>query len=89
MLREIHFCVQWNYEKVMGPVRQETGVRQGCSLGPYIFNIFTNSNVAYIREEKPHIQAVEKQVTLALLLADHLANRSFPTNSLLKGMVIQ
>jgi len=32
---------------------------------------------------------VEKQVKLALLPADDLANRAFPINSLLKGMTIQ
>jgi hypothetical protein len=89
MQHEIHFCVQWNYEKVMGPVKQQTGVRQGCSLGPSLFNIFTNGNVANIHDKMPHIQAVDKQVILALLPTDDLANRSVPTNSLLKGMIIQ
>jgi len=45
--------------------------------------------IAYNCEEKPHKQTVEKQVILALLPADDLANGSIPTNSLLKEMIIE
>lgn len=53
MQDEIQFCVQKSYEEITEPVKQETAVKQGCSLGPYLFNIFTNGNIACISEEKP------------------------------------
>jgi hypothetical protein len=58
---------------VNAPVKQETGVRLSCILGPYIFNIFTDGITACISEENPHLQAVEKQIILPLLLTDNLA----------------
>jgi hypothetical protein len=63
------------------PVKQEIGVRLGCSLDLYLFNIFTDSiTTAYISEENQQALAAEKQIILTLLLpADDLATHHFPT----------
>jgi hypothetical protein len=50
----------------------------GCSIGPYLFNIFTVVTIGYICEENQHVQAVEKQIMLAILPADNLATELFP-----------
>jgi F0F1-type ATP synthase membrane subunit a len=39
---KIQCCVKWSYEEVNETVKQATGVRQTCSLGPYLFTIFTD-----------------------------------------------
>jgi hypothetical protein len=50
--------------------KQETGVWQGRSCGPYLFNIFSNGITAYMSEEKLQVQAMEKQIISAVLLSD-------------------
>ena len=52
---KIHCCVKWTYEKVNETVKQVIGVRQTCSLGPYLFTIFTDGIIAYISGENPHV----------------------------------
>jgi hypothetical protein len=44
---EIQFCVIWSYEEVIGPMIQETGVRQG-NLAPYLFNTLIVDIIDYI-----------------------------------------
>jgi len=39
---KIQCCVKWSYEEVNETVKMETGVRQTCSLGSYLFTIFTD-----------------------------------------------
>lgn len=62
MQDEIQFCVQKSYEEITEPEKQETEVKHGCRLGPYLFNEFTNSSIAYISEENPCVQAEEKEI---------------------------
>jgi hypothetical protein len=52
MQGEISLCVQWGYEEVLELVKQEIGVWQGHSCGPYLFNIFSNVITIYMGEEK-------------------------------------
>lgn len=68
------------------PVKQETDVRLSCILGPYLFNIFTDGITACISEENPHLQAVEKQIILPLLLIDDMAIGTFIISGLLGVM---
>ena len=44
MQDEIPLCVQQSYEEVLELVKQEIGVQQGRSCGPYRFNIFTRES---------------------------------------------
>jgi len=39
---KIQCCVNRSYEEVNETVKQATGLRQTCSLGPYLFTIFTD-----------------------------------------------
>lgn len=69
------------------PVKQETGVRLSCILGPYLFNIFRDGiTTACIGKENPPLQAGKKQIILPLLLTDDLAIGSFNISGLLGAM---
>jgi hypothetical protein len=72
MQDQIQFCVKWKHKEVSEPIKLETGI-QGHCCGSYLSNIFTNSIIAYISNEKPHVQPVEKPV---LLPADNSATKS-------------
>lgn len=43
MYDDTKFCMNCSGGKVTDFVKQERGVRQGCSLSPYLFNIFTDN----------------------------------------------
>jgi hypothetical protein len=45
---EIQLCVIWSYEEVIGPMIQESGVRQGSNLAPYLFNTLIVDIIDYI-----------------------------------------
>jgi hypothetical protein len=58
-------------------VKQATGVRQNCSLGPYLFTIFTDGITVYISGENPYTWAGEKEIILALWPTDDMAIGAF------------
>lgn len=72
----------WSYKELTEPVKQETDVRQGDSLGQYLLSICTNDIIACVSEETPYVQAVKKKIISSFLHADNLATKSFPQNSL-------
>jgi hypothetical protein len=84
MYDDTKFCVKWIYEK-MTSVTQDIGVRQGCSLSPYLSNIFIDYIIWYISDKSIHAPIGGKQTIPSLLFADDLALGSFTANSLQKG----
>jgi hypothetical protein len=52
----------------------------------YLFIIFTDGIIAYISEENPQIQAVERQIILASMPVDDLVMVPFTINGLLGGL---
>lgn len=83
LYHEIQFCVNWGYKEVTESVKQETGVRHGCSRNPHPFNIhihkyaytyiYMDGILDNINQEHAPAPAVGKQIVLALLFADDLA----------------
>jgi len=39
MYEATEFCIRWKRGEAMELILQETGVREGCSLSPYLCNI--------------------------------------------------
>lgn len=58
MCDEIQFCVNLSYEEVNEPMIQESGVRQGSNLAPYLFNTFIVDIIDYISKENAHIPVI-------------------------------
>jgi hypothetical protein len=58
MYDEIQFCVNLSYEEVNEPMIQETGVRQGSNLTPYLFNTFIVDILDYISKENAYIPVI-------------------------------
>jgi hypothetical protein len=61
-------------------VKQRRGVRHGCSLSPYLFNIFIDDDIDYISEGNVYVLVIE------LLFADDVAIRSFSVNRIERGI---
>jgi hypothetical protein len=67
-------------------VEQRRGVRQGCSLIPYLLNTFIDGIMDYISEGNVHALVTGKMSIPGLMFADDLAIGSFTVNGLQKGI---
>jgi hypothetical protein len=67
-------------------IKQKRGVRQGCSLSPYLFNMFIDNIIDYISKDNPHAPAIGLTTIPGLLFADDLSISSFTINGLQKAI---
>jgi hypothetical protein len=77
------FCMKCGENKVTTFAPQTRGVRQGCSLSQYLFNIFINDNMEYINVDNSNAPSIGQTIP-GLLFADDLAVLSFTSNGLQK-----
>jgi hypothetical protein len=64
---------------------EQRSVRQGCSLSPYLFNIFIDDIMDYI-SENVHAPVIGRISIPGLMFADDLAIGSFTINDLQRGI---
>jgi hypothetical protein len=69
----IKICVKCGENEVTDFIEQTRRVGQGCSLSPYVFNIFIDDNIDYISKDNPHAPVIGTTAIRGLLFADDLA----------------
>jgi hypothetical protein len=79
----IKSCVKCGEDVMTDFIEQERGVRQVCSLSPYLFNIFIDDIMDYISKDNLHAPVIGITAIPGLLFADDLAF-SFTIHSLQK-----
>jgi hypothetical protein len=75
------FGVKYGENEVTTLAPQTREVTQGCSLSPYLFNIFINDIMEYINVDSSHASSIGRTTIPGLLFADDLAV-SFTSNGL-------
>jgi hypothetical protein len=78
------FCLNCGSNEMTNFVEQRRGVRQGCSLSPYFFNIFTDDIINYISEGNVRAPITGKMSIRGLLFAGDLTTESCTVNGLQK-----
>jgi hypothetical protein len=63
-------------DEVTDFVERRSSIRQGCSLSPYLCNIFIYNVIDYIIERNFHTSIIAKMSIPGLLFADDLGVRS-------------
>jgi hypothetical protein len=69
--------VKCGEDEVTDFIEQKRGVRLGCSLSPYLFNIFIGDIMDYISKDNPHALVIGTTTIPGLLFADDLPFSSF------------
>jgi hypothetical protein len=86
MCERIKFRVRCGNNEVTKFVTQAKGVRQGCSLSPYLFDIFIGNIIGYVSKANPHAPTVGDVIIPGLLYADDLAIWAFTVNGMQKAI---
>jgi hypothetical protein len=73
MYQDIIFCVKCGENQRSSCAPQTKGLRQGCGLGPYLFNIFINDITDYIDKEETPSPVIRELQIPGLLFAVDLA----------------
>ena len=84
MFEDTEFCVRWKNDQVPELIPQEIGVRQVCSLSPYLFNIGID-DVEYIQEGNKHSVVMGELTIPGLLFMGYVAVVSLTISGLQKG----
>jgi hypothetical protein len=77
------FCVKCGENEVTTFSPQSRGVREWCSLNPYLFNIFINI-MEYINIDNSHAPSIGRTTIPGLLFSDDLTMSQFASSGLQK-----